>query len=941
MATLSTDYMICIGRFTRRRMPVRVRLIRDPDIHLPISDYGPSLGWDHPMDTPIKYDTVDASFNETSISASVAFIIHQLSFLIGSRKFKRLSYDETRSTLDTSRSPGFPHVLKYTKTRQMFEDSVVDAKLRADFCSDRSTYVFTHSDKEEILRNRKNSRQISGGDICFLLKLKSFSEPFNNAMQTMGRGFPCMIGVSVTRGGWNYFGTRLFDCKYAMSLDATSFDSSVASQIYEAVVQVRCHFLDGDTDLLRQLYNSIRYKWLVDSDGFVFVTQHGTPSGQPNTAHDNTLAAYLMVLCFFYDNGFGSKIDDFFIAIYGDDIVIGCADEPLFSRRDIILWFYCHGMKLKCGGWQSPADVDFLSYRTYLDEKFKVYIPITTRATKLLTSMGYYERSVALNRPVKLQRMCSIRKMLYGTPEFDTASRIILNYIRQNEHMIGEKEWDDACRQFLHVEHIRFFLCGIQMQSMVILKSRLDKMPRSKARKTQKGVTTVTTVTKNKTKRQGPKKNSKKKNRANMQGAQRQIVHRPAIAFARSSEVKGVRASAGAVEAGSEVFWVATNSKDFKWFTWVLNPLNSRLFPKLQFLGSVYSQYRFESLRFKFTAGCTVVTPGVMAMSIQTDPTAPVLKSVPEMDSFQMSISGNVFDDHTLTYRPSEQARKWYSTNDFTSTDLSSRRQSAPGVFQLATQYGGETAPLFIGHLHVEYVVRFTDFKPPISVSFTSFGPAAEVESKTFLEWAASSVYGLLEHVDGDTTAVTTASGAPTKGQSWLLEAGSYIVTQLLSWAGSAEQKLPSGLLGITIDEKGLGSPTSRHNAAVERRHRTSINAIGQLYVECKVEHGVAYGRVSADAEWETIPQTAGEAYAAYERPAATDDVTVSLIGAPADGTAVITINFETINGSGTLNQDLYTNLSLDAPMWIAVAGTAVTSGGRAITSSNFSMARV
>jgi len=419
---------------------------------------------ERPFDTPLKYNRATTDFSVFSLNKVIDYIESKLT-QAGFKEFEPLNFYESVNQLDRSTGVGYPHSRKFKSKADMLNDPVAYTRLSKCFHTCPIHGFYTSFPKgNEILKNGKRVRQICGCDISVALKGISVSHSFNKALECNPL-LPIMVGISKYKGGWNAMSNKQKQCFMEMALDASDFDASVAASLLRAVCELRCRFAPAHAhERIRQLYEHLIRKFIVDLDGRIYATDGGMASGSISTAHDNSLISWMLFLCFIqHKYGTFDAADSFEQAFYGDDAWIGAKNKkfPIFTTSEIKEFYLAGNFFLKTECWVKPFQADFLSLKTSFEKG--CYIPVTTRAQKMLSSMGWIERDHALDVPLVLAKLCSLRATLYGTTEFDIADKHVRKYMdRYAKEYASNRAWQRAVRLYETPGQIFSFIVGQQ-----------------------------------------------------------------------------------------------------------------------------------------------------------------------------------------------------------------------------------------------------------------------------------------------------------------------------------------------------------------------------------------------------------------------------------------------------------------------------------------------
>jgi len=357
-------------------------------------------------------------------------------------------FDAVLSDMPMTTSPGFPHSTRFPSKEQMLLDPQARSILMEEVTErKREFYYSTSFDKGELIKRTKESaRRIEGAEIGLLMRMSRVCKGFNKSIEVSGQGLPSYLGLDVHHNWWRYAGPAS-NCSHLLALDVSSFDTCVPLSAYECVRSLRAAFSPDEVEELDVLYSNVLKKNVIDDHGYVWVCEHGTQTGQPNTAHDNTLCMWLLVEQFFST----LSDDDYpdFAAYYGDDVVLGWDGCPSFSIPYMVHWFAEIGMNLKCASeFLSHTEVDFLSHVSV--KTSYGLVPRTIRADKLWESMRWIENRspLALN---SLSRCVQLRNELVLTDHFQDATFLCNRLLFQLVHYSDMPVYQ-ACARMMYTE---------------------------------------------------------------------------------------------------------------------------------------------------------------------------------------------------------------------------------------------------------------------------------------------------------------------------------------------------------------------------------------------------------------------------------------------------------------------------------------------------------
>lgn len=406
-------------RFSRYTDDALVRF----DLDIEATGYGRSVRSGAIADTPLKYEVPSVPM-PPMFHVNVEYGIRDLLLEYGfPSQVDVPCFEEMiqRGDVELDTTPGYPHVTRFRTKREFFSDPAVSTHLKAEIQNGgwNRDYLWNSFAKKEVLRDGKAIRQICGCEAPLLYHLGPLVHDFNKRIELAGAlGFPLYLGTSFEGEDFKIFVDQFSSCKYVLSLDATSWDTSVPAFALESVARLRASFLPFDAaQKLLRLYDSLVDKLIVDMDGEIIEVTGGMPSGQPSTAHDNSIINLAYLMCFLQEHGL--TLADVSVAIYGDDLLLGFKSLPPFEPPRLKHWYAEYGFLLKCSDtWQSFLECDFLSRRP-ISLAPGLYSFVFDRHRKMLESMRYVSPSMhALDALIKLVQL---RNMLAGTSSFKRA----------------------------------------------------------------------------------------------------------------------------------------------------------------------------------------------------------------------------------------------------------------------------------------------------------------------------------------------------------------------------------------------------------------------------------------------------------------------------------------------------------------------------------------
>nr|YP_007001302.1 NIb [Blue squill virus A] len=186
---------------------------------------------------------------------------------------------------------------------------------------------------EKVQQNK--TRTFTAAPIDTLLGAKVCVDDFNNQFYSFHLECPWTVGMTKFYGGWDKLMRKLPDGWVYCHADGSQFDSSLTPLLINAVLDIRCFFMEDwwvGQEMLENLYAEIVYTPILAPDGTIFKKFRGNNSGQPSTVVDNTL---MVVIAVYYSSiQLGWTCDDvqsrlvFFAN--GDDIVLAVQEADVY-----------------------------------------------------------------------------------------------------------------------------------------------------------------------------------------------------------------------------------------------------------------------------------------------------------------------------------------------------------------------------------------------------------------------------------------------------------------------------------------------------------------------------------------------------------------------------------------------------------------------------------
>nr|QCY50976.1 polyprotein [Watermelon mosaic virus] len=186
---------------------------------------------------------------------------------------------------------------------------------------------------EKVQANK--TRTFTAAPIDTLLGAKVCVDDFNNQFYSFNLKCPWTVGMTKFYGGWDKLMRSLPDGWTYCHADGSRFDSSLTPLLLNAVLSIRCCFMEDwwvGKEMLENLYAEIVYTPILAPDGTVFKKFRGNNSGQPSTVVDNTL---MVVIAMYYScckQGWSEEDIEKRLVFFanGDDIILAVKDEDVW-----------------------------------------------------------------------------------------------------------------------------------------------------------------------------------------------------------------------------------------------------------------------------------------------------------------------------------------------------------------------------------------------------------------------------------------------------------------------------------------------------------------------------------------------------------------------------------------------------------------------------------
>nr|ACZ13440.1 polyprotein [Watermelon mosaic virus] len=186
---------------------------------------------------------------------------------------------------------------------------------------------------EKVQANK--TRTFTAAPIDTLLGAKVCVDDFNNQFYSFNLKCPWTVGMTKFYGGWDKLMRSLPDGWTYCHADGSQFDSSLTPLLLNAVLSIRCCFMEDwwvGKEMLENLYAEIVYTPILAPDGTIFKKFRGNNSGQPSTVVDNTL---MVVIAMYYScckQGWSGEDIERRLVFFanGDDIILAVRDEDVW-----------------------------------------------------------------------------------------------------------------------------------------------------------------------------------------------------------------------------------------------------------------------------------------------------------------------------------------------------------------------------------------------------------------------------------------------------------------------------------------------------------------------------------------------------------------------------------------------------------------------------------
>lgn len=727
------------------------------------------------IDTVVKYDNCPLNLCKNRFE-EILYYMYIILYPFCKNSFLGCNFMDllSQGEVDTTTSPGWPFSNRFNTKEDFLMDPLhLQLLLISDW---RKDYVFTSFPKKEIKSaigangQPKPVRQICGCPLDYLFHLLPLVHGFNKSIEVSGRGLPFFLGTNFKNDDLRSYVTNFDGFSRGISTDRSSHDSTVSVDRHWFVCELRKKFLPPEQhEKFEYLYSYAGLKYIIETDGEIFETQHGMASGHPCTAHDNSLIIYCDTLAMLRDFGFSFQEieDNFRFAIYGDDCNIYIRDgfEPGFTPVQIRDWHAYHGITVKCGDcWRESMSLDFLS-RIPVDMGNFISVR-QERHPKFWASANYSELLSPLDR---LMKYVQLRNQSVGTSTFKRLDMLCNEELVKLNSIHGTHPVYLAARRLMVPEDHILKSIGFrvhQSNGEVILKSRPPNFYMN-AEKVEIKV------------QPSSKKSSKKSRRTNGANApksrrpraskKKQIRRGPRVQRSIDSS-SGARSSTSAVAAVHDTMRtffsgghnsVVVRGRDYlapciiqptsgsdvsligKYY---MNPGDFAALPKCASLARNYKRWNIIESRIVYAPSCSSTTGGKVLIWADTDPAEPDTLNLRRVMGKALKATNAPWQESGIVLDVGRKALagKLTPSSFLIQThaqllameekdDYAGLRQAIPAFIYLGGT-NGTNADVITGDFFWEYSFKFTEFDPkdeddatwsantfdPVTVSFSS-----------------------------------------------------------------------------------------------------------------------------------------------------------------------------------------------------------------------------
>jgi hypothetical protein len=340
--------------------------------------------------------------------------------------------------MEPSTSAGFPFSKTYRNKKECIAHETETIRQTAEnwFDGQDIPFLWTVSVKSDEVRPKakveKNSlRTFIAPPIDLLCIMMLLCFDFNRRFYECALKTWSYVGGSLYHGMWNELFKKLSKFPYGFELDETAYDATVFRRLFHFIVRLRYACIKRSQrnpemlDLLYRLYAIIVESLMVTTLGDVLQKLTGNPSGSFNTAVDNTLSLFFLlvyswvVLARKHAPRLVFDIFKFVEAgLYGDDNTWTVSPEVIewFNARNVSIVLNSVGVKARPAETLDPKPVMNLTFLSNGFLKHGMYI--VPRPTPDRVFCSFYRHT---RRPDFVlgawMRACALRLNSFYTPE--------------------------------------------------------------------------------------------------------------------------------------------------------------------------------------------------------------------------------------------------------------------------------------------------------------------------------------------------------------------------------------------------------------------------------------------------------------------------------------------------------------------------------------------
>lgn len=230
---------------------------------------------------------------------------------------------------------------------------------------------------------------------------------------------PVAVGMNMYYGSYDIMGRQLSSRAHQFFADIGGFDSRFRNLLFVIIIRFRFEMYTPAERTFENLcrlcniYRDVMYTPLVMPDGAVYIIPH-QPSGQGNTAIDNSLGLFLLIAWVWLDAGgpadysfFEEKVD---LWLFGDDSAVAVDDEAFkFLNPDSMVQSFTKiQMELEFSNhWE------FLGHYIAFEPRLNCYVP-RYPFHKVIASLMYTGKE---DIDSCVSKAMSLRTLSYGDQE--------------------------------------------------------------------------------------------------------------------------------------------------------------------------------------------------------------------------------------------------------------------------------------------------------------------------------------------------------------------------------------------------------------------------------------------------------------------------------------------------------------------------------------------